>query len=211
MAVPMVHHFEPDGAPESGQTVSAMLPLRVGYVVAECLDAISGESPLVKWPNDVYIASKKTCGILIEVVTGAVNPVAIIGVGINCHVDFVDCPPELKANATSLHEWVSADELERASPENVMVQFAHHWIEAERRQSSDPDWLHRNWTKRSMLDRMWVEVKHAAGIAQGLCLGIQSNGALRIQNERLEVIEVLAGTVQAFRPLASLSETARME
>ena len=31
---------------------SALLPLRVGYAVAECLELFSSAKPLVKWPND---------------------------------------------------------------------------------------------------------------------------------------------------------------
>jgi BirA family biotin operon repressor/biotin-[acetyl-CoA-carboxylase] ligase len=205
MAVP-VSHCSPSLDPnqEAGTTLSALLPLRVGFTIAECLGSLASKKPLIKWPNDVYIASKKVCGVLIEVVPGCAssNSVAVIGVGINCQVDVSSGPDDVQMNATSLHEWALPGRLESTSRENVLVQFVHQWLFDEKRQQQDPNWLVSCWPDRSMLDGQWVEVKHASGICRGRCLGILPTGALRIQNEKLEIIEVLAGTVQSYRPLA---------
>ena len=182
---------------------SALLPLRVGCAVAECLEPFSSSKPMVKWPNDVYISGRKVCGILIEVIPQqqTLPAIAVIGIGINCQVDLQEAPAELRASATSLHEWVKKKTTAHASTENVLVQFIHQWLTMEQRQKENPGWLLNHWPERSLLDGQWVEVKHSAGLAQGRCLGISETGALRIQNERLEVIEVLAGTIQSFRPL----------
>lgn len=43
-----------------------------------------GLSPKIKWPNDIYIGDKKTCGILIEHTVAGVNlSASILGIGIN--------------------------------------------------------------------------------------------------------------------------------
>ena len=182
---------------------SALLPLRVGFVVAECMDQFSTVKPLLKWPNDVYIADRKACGILIEVIPQPfpARSVAVIGIGINCWVDFQDAPADVQANATSLHEWAKKGEFESVSTENILVQFAHQWLTIDQRQQENPRWLFERWPERSLLDGQWVEIRHAAGLAVGRCLGINETGAILIQNEQLEVIEILAGTVQSFRPL----------
>ncbi len=69
------------------------------------VSAIQGEtdlSPLIKWPNDVYIGGKKVCGILTEL-----SPrdegigFAVVGIGINVNFDLTPIS-ELKGTATSL-------------------------------------------------------------------------------------------------------------
>ena len=204
MAIP-IESSEPASANASSEPLvsSALLPLRVGCTIAECLEHFSSAKPMVKWPNDVYISGKKVCGVLIEVIPkqSMAPSVAIIGIGINCAVDFKAAPVDVQTNATSLHEWTRPGAIAPASTEDVLVQFVHHWIGLEQRQRENPRWLLEHWPERSLLDGQWVEVKHPAGLAKGLCLGINEAGAILVQNERLEVTEVLAGTIQSFRPL----------
>ncbi len=196
--------FDPNASALT-RTQSTLLPLRVGCAIAECMEPHVSRKPMVKWPNDVYLAGRKVCGVLIEVVPDPTtsSTIAVIGVGINCQVDFSHASADLQANATSLHEWLRQGKSELSSPENVLVQFVHHWLTIEKRQMEDPTWLVDGWAERSLLDGHWVEVKHSGGVVQGLCVGISPSGALRIQNEQLAVTEVLAGTVLSFRPLAT--------
>ena len=59
------------------------LSLVVGIAVARYVEKL-GVMPQLKWPNDVYVAGKKLCGILIELkpdVEGLVK--VIIGIGVN--------------------------------------------------------------------------------------------------------------------------------
>ena len=181
----------------------ALLPLRVGVAIAECLELFSSVKPMIKWPNDLYISGRKVAGVLIEVIPkpSPVPSVAVIGIGINCRVNFRDAPADVQANATSLHEWAINGMSDGASTENVLVQFVHQWLAIVEQQQANPRSILDYWSERSLLDRQWVEVKHPAGVAQGRCLGINETGAIRIQNEQLDVVEVLAGTVQSFRPM----------
>ena len=204
MAIPMglLDTSEPCSSYESF-VCSAVLPLRVGCAIAECLEQFASAKPMVKWPNDVYISGRKVCGVLIEVIPKPLpaRSVAVIGIGINCQVDFRNAPADVQAKATSLHAWAKKGMSESASTENALVQFVHQWLAIEQRQLKNPGWLLEHWSARSLLDGQWIEVKHPGGVAQGRCLGINESGAILIQNEQLEIIEVLAGTVQSFRPL----------
>ena len=204
MAIPMglPDSLEPCSLNDSFVS-SALLPLRVGCAVAECLEQFASSKPMVKWPNDVYISGRKVCGVLIEVIPKPLpaRSVAVIGIGINCQVDFREAPVDVQANATSLHAWAKKGMSESASKENALVQFVHQWLAIEQRQLKNPGWLLEHWPERSLLDGQWIEVKHPDGVAQGRCLGINESGAILIQNEQLELIEVLAGTVRSFRPL----------
>ena len=204
MAIP-IGTAEQTALPFSAQTVlsSALLPLRVGFAVAECLEPFSTAKPMVKWPNDVYLSGRKVCGVLIDVIPKPAQApsICVIGIGINCQVDMRDAPEDVQANATSLHQWAKPGATNSASTEDVLVQFLHQWLALDQRLQKSPRWLIEHWQKRSLLDGQWIAVKHSAGIAIGRCLGINDNGAILIQNEQLEIVEVLAGTIQSFRPL----------
>jgi BirA family biotin operon repressor/biotin-[acetyl-CoA-carboxylase] ligase len=55
----------------------------------------------IKAPNDVFLAGRKTAGILVETRTGK-YPFAVVGIGLNVNQQPEDFPPELRNLATSL-------------------------------------------------------------------------------------------------------------
>ncbi|MCQ2742298.1 MAG: biotin--[acetyl-CoA-carboxylase] ligase [Bacilli bacterium] len=60
------------------------ISLSCAYVLAKTLESMFGISSNIKWPNDVYINHKKTCGILLEshMENGEIDGL-IVGIGIN--------------------------------------------------------------------------------------------------------------------------------
>jgi BirA family biotin operon repressor/biotin-[acetyl-CoA-carboxylase] ligase len=57
----------------------------------------------IKWPNDVLIAGRKTCGILMEMQSEAASVgYIVLGIGVNLNVDPADFPEEFRAHATSV-------------------------------------------------------------------------------------------------------------
>ena len=76
---------------------AATLPLIVGFSVVKALPReIRGGRVLLKWPNDVLIASRKVAGILCE----RHGDNAVAGIGIN--VKEQSFPPEIASRATFL-------------------------------------------------------------------------------------------------------------
>ncbi len=77
------------------------LPVRVPLAVAA---AIRDAVPLaaIKWPNDIWVADRKVCGMLIDAELGEAGPVAFPGIGINVNLDPAVVRPELQGIATSL-------------------------------------------------------------------------------------------------------------
>jgi len=73
----------------------------VALAVAEAAQAVSGRPTSLKWPNDVWIGSRKVGGILLEGASGTGQPV-IAGIGINVVAVPDDLPPELRATLTAL-------------------------------------------------------------------------------------------------------------
>jgi BirA family transcriptional regulator, biotin operon repressor / biotin---[acetyl-CoA-carboxylase] ligase len=67
-----------------GAGVLSGLSLVVGVALARGLNAITGLSAGLKWPNDVVVDGKKLGGILIEVSGDVLGPsAAVIGIGLN--------------------------------------------------------------------------------------------------------------------------------
>lgn len=71
--------------------------------VVRAIESLTNVRPTIKWVNDVYIGSKKVCGILTEAVTdfetGLVQSI-IIGIGINISTE--DFPEQIENIACSL-------------------------------------------------------------------------------------------------------------
>ena len=107
------HWFSP---PESGLYVSVVLtPVRApdprratllltiaaGVAVAEAIDAVTGLTVRLKWPNDVLIDGRKVAGILAEGATDR-ESIASVALGYGVNVRAGVYPPDLSDRATSI-------------------------------------------------------------------------------------------------------------
>lgn len=195
MAVPWPN-FHPD---------LARLPLRVGLAVAQALAPRSASQPKVKWPNDVYIDDRKVAGILIESSNqrheGKALDVTIIGIGINCCVDWDGAPEELRSSAISLHEVAHHKEptsttLESTTPESVLLSVLQHWLETEQQAIAEPQRLMDVWPTWSWLDGKWVEATTGGNTLVGIAKGIDFQGALIVEDRFGRSHTVLSATVR---------------
>lgn len=86
------------------------------YAVEDLLPSLQGVLRL-KWPNDVLIDGRKLAGILCEVTHGnessqtssssktqIPNAQVVVGIGLNCYVEFAQAELGLVGNAVSLHQ-----------------------------------------------------------------------------------------------------------
>ena len=85
--------------------VARMLTIAAGVAVAETIETVAGISPVLKWPNDVYLgggpqSGRKVAGILAEAGVSRGRTWVVVGFGIN--VLPASFAPELAARATSL-------------------------------------------------------------------------------------------------------------
>jgi BirA family biotin operon repressor/biotin-[acetyl-CoA-carboxylase] ligase len=178
----------------------AKMPLRVGMAVAQALADWSTEQPKVKWPNDVYIDDRKVCGILIESSIlrdqGNVQEYSIIGIGINCCVDWEGGPEGLQGSAISLHHTAPRSLSGSICPESILVAVVTKWLALGQRSIDDPEWLDREWPHWSWLDGKWVEVISGGCSSIGVAEGIEASGALRIRDRFGRPHAFLSGTVR---------------
>lgn len=88
--------------PEVAPDKQFVLSMQTAVTIAKYLQTLSAQWHVaIKWPNDIYLNDKKTCGILIENVFRGMNwAYAVIGIGLNVNQKkFTENLP----TATSMH------------------------------------------------------------------------------------------------------------
>ena len=100
-----------ESPPRAGLTFSALLPaapspwvpLFAGVAVAAAIRSVCELDALLKWPNDVLVDGKKTCGLLAEVAArpGARSQV-VLGVGLNVTTTAEELPTDRPATSLRL-------------------------------------------------------------------------------------------------------------
>jgi len=85
------------------------LPLLVGLASARAVAERTGLDVRLKWPNDLVVADRKLCGVLAEVLSGAV----VVGLGLNVSTRRAELP---RADATSVDLELGADEVADRAP-----------------------------------------------------------------------------------------------
>ena len=96
-AIYMTLLLRPEIHPEN----ASMLTLLAALAVTDAINAVTGISVAIKWPNDIVIHGKKLCGILTEM-SADMNGIryVVVGIGINCNMN--SFPGVLEQTATSL-------------------------------------------------------------------------------------------------------------
>lgn len=76
-----------------------LITVAASVQVAEAIRSVCGVFPDIKWVNDLYCEGKKVCGILAELVSDSEQGNAVVlGVGINCSIEFPDELREIAGN-----------------------------------------------------------------------------------------------------------------
>lgn len=103
---------------------AAVLTMLASVATAKALEKETGQSILLKWPNDLIMSGRKVGGILTEV---RADPdkikAAIIGIGINVNMDKRSFPSEIRRIATSLKAETGIDYSRSSVIIRVLRQF----------------------------------------------------------------------------------------
>jgi BirA family biotin operon repressor/biotin-[acetyl-CoA-carboxylase] ligase len=156
------------------------LSLVAGLAVCEALASFVPASAVqVKWPNDVYLAGRKVCGILIE--SAAASPGRlVIGIGVNVNNSFADAPVDLRDTAVGLCDLIGRP----LDPTDVLLallqRLDERWNDLARRGFHS---LVDAWRARCFLSHKSIELQAGAQTIVGRCLGIDDDGALLVHTE----------------------------
>lgn len=164
-----------------------LLPLSVPLAVCDAVEEVAVANGLdhqcqVKWPNDIWLDSKKLAGILIE----ARPPQwAVIGVGINVAVEESEFPGDLRWPAISIGSGVGVDEVLVA-----LNRSLGSWVEA-----SDSEVLGAFRSRDALLGRKISWEGEGSVPGAGIADGIDDRGNLMVAVGSGERISLGSGEV----------------
>ena len=168
-----------------------VLSLSTGLAVCEALEQIApGGDFGVKWPNDVYCAGRKLCGILIESPSAAQGRI-VVGIGLNVNNSLAAAPPEIQAAAISLVDYLQRPLDMTAVLLRLLTTLQDRWQQLGR--TGFPPQAPQ-FRRRCILDGRTIQVSTGPRLLTGRCVGIDDSGSLILQTESGRE-EVASGSV----------------
>jgi BirA family biotin operon repressor/biotin-[acetyl-CoA-carboxylase] ligase len=160
--------------------------------IAEAIAEVTGLHARIKWPNDVMVQDRKTCGILTEVVRRGGTAAAIVGIGLNVNLD--PAAAGLPETATSLsHEigaWVDRPSLLAAILARITARLA-------RGDTALLCEVRRDWEALLWRRRQQIVVRQDGLALHGIVEGLAPSGALLLRQDDGRLVEVTVGDVSA--------------
>jgi BirA family biotin operon repressor/biotin-[acetyl-CoA-carboxylase] ligase len=168
--------------------------------VAEAIEATLGsrDGIEIKWPNDVLLGGRKTCGILMELFAEATRVgFLVLGIGVNLNVDPAEFPDEFRDRATSLAAFAGR-RIDRVAftrrlygtLESVLDLHAERGFEALRPRFEA--FFRMTGRRVAVAD---LDGSHTDGVARG----IDADGALLLETDAGRMTRVVAGDVTLSR------------
>jgi BirA family biotin operon repressor/biotin-[acetyl-CoA-carboxylase] ligase len=169
-----------------------LITIAAGVAVADGVQAASGLSTRVKWPNDLYVGPRKLAGILAEAGgSGRGVQHVILGFGINLLT--AAYPPDVAVRATSLES-----ELGRRCDRGLVLAeclaaLAERYVALQR---GEADIVTLAWRERAAdsLGRI-VEWDADGATRRGVAHDIDSRGALLVRVDGA-IVRVISGEVR---------------
>ncbi len=156
------------------------IALVTGLALCRALrQACAGVAVSLKWPNDLWVGSRKLAGILCEMdADGRRLRHVVVGVGLNVNLDRADFPGELSDRATSLRLETG---LMQSRP-RLLAAFLNALEPAM------DDWLHADdlgpfleeMDRLSMLRGRRLRIEAGQRVVEGLAVGLAADGRLRL-------------------------------
>jgi len=177
--------------PDLPMTEAGKLTILSSVATVDAVEAISGQRPRIKWPNDLMLGGRKLAGLLIETERkGGRLGFAVIGIGVNVRQEAADFSPEVRGSATSLY----LETGHRHRRADLLVALLHAF---GKRLSRPFDETRDAWTGSSLTLGQRVTLTTVRGRKHGQALGLDESGALLLRGDSGEVEAVTAGDMQA--------------
>ncbi|RCS54440.1 biotin--[acetyl-CoA-carboxylase] ligase [Bremerella cremea] len=151
--------------------------LIAGVAMCQTLEQYADTELLkVKWPNDVYLAGRKVCGILVEKRELA-NPVMCLGVGVNVNNSLENAPPDVQQKAIALTDITH----QRHFLPEILLEFLLRYQKLSEANASSLESLLAYWREHCLLTGRQIETMQGTQQLTGECHGIDVNGSLLVQ------------------------------
>jgi BirA family biotin operon repressor/biotin-[acetyl-CoA-carboxylase] ligase len=171
------------------------LSLVAGVAAAEALEGAAPGLVALKWPNDVWLDSRKAGGIIAEAITDAQNAGALrcvlLGIGLNLNLALSDIAAELRRTATSvlIATGRKCSREQMAARLFSLLDSRYTAVEA-----AGFAGVRSAYERYFALTGRRVAVLNGSESISGVVRGIDDDGALIMETER-GAVRVLAGDV----------------
>ncbi len=166
------------------------LIMLASLAVVHSLEAVTGLSPRLKWPNDVLINGRKVCGILLESdVRGDTVNYVIIGIGINVNLNVADFP-EISTIATSLSAELGKEVSRLQVVRRLLAEMERLYLDLSAGTS-----LYEEW--RDSLVTLGKKVRAATGdtVYEGIAEAVAEDGSLLLRGPDGSLTRIIVGDV----------------
>jgi BirA family biotin operon repressor/biotin-[acetyl-CoA-carboxylase] ligase len=133
----------------------------------------------LKWPNDVYVQSRKVCGILVEVPPRAPDRL-VVGIGLNVNNSLQQAPPDVAADGIALIDVAGYPFDLTVVLIHVLQRFAEQLSALAQADAT----IVRRWQELCMLTGHRIQVEAGQRLTAGICRGINEMGALLVDTEQ---------------------------
>ncbi len=179
--------LRPPVSPRSAHEVTFVMAV----AVAEAVGEFSRTTPAVKWPNDVLIASRKVAGILMEMESEAERVKFLVaGVGVNLNMPESVLPDELRARAVSLAAHAGG-EVSRTEFLGTLYSKVERWYKLYVEKGFPP--VIGAWRGLFTSEGKPVRVEMGGHAVEGICMGVDTDGALLVRTSGGKVERVVSG------------------
>jgi BirA family biotin operon repressor/biotin-[acetyl-CoA-carboxylase] ligase len=168
-----------------------MLTMVGSLAVVRAIKKIAGIGALIKWPNDIYIGSKKVGGVITELsAEGPIVHYVLVGIGVDANVPLRDLPSRIRDTATSLSSELG-HEVDRISIlATLLREFELRYNQVE---GGEYDAIVREWKSLSWTLEHRVRIHLGTRTFEGEAIDIDDYGALIVRKDSGAVERVIAG------------------
>lgn len=181
--------LRPDVETDEIPTITLITALAVIKAISKTCDIKAG----IKWPNDVYVAGKKICGILTEIKAQPdLVDFLILGVGINVNTSSAKLPPEGTSLKLECDHHIERKELVRV----FLMEFESFYGKFSKDGFKS---LLKECKELSLVLGKNVKVDEHNRLLKGKAVDIDEKGALIIESDNGTLQRIFSGDVKMCR------------
>ncbi len=146
---------------------------------------------LIKWPNDIFIGSKKVAGLLLELSAESdVVHYCLLSTGIDVNIPLKTFDPSLQDQVTSICAEVGHEVDRAAFLARILKEFESHYLLIE---GGEYDAIIREYKSLSCTLENRVQIRTLKNSFEGEAIDIDAFGALLIRKDNGKLERVIAG------------------
>ncbi|MHA7579597.1 biotin--[acetyl-CoA-carboxylase] ligase [Paenibacillus vandeheii] len=179
--------------PELALQNTPQLTLLTGVAVCRAIRSYTGADAGIKWPNDLLIAGRKVCGILLEsTVEDHEVRYCVAGIGVDVNFDSKDYPEDLIPIATSL-KMETGQTIDRTRLAAAILSELERLYFLYQKEGFGV--ISSLWEALSISMNREIKVANPQGIIEGIAMGLDPSGALIVEKPNGERVSVYSGEV----------------